>query len=70
MFTLIIKSLMITEGERRGRKTGRKGRKRRRWEGCGYELAGAILFQDPFKANREVKIFEILSALYAHETCL
>ena len=26
--------------------------------------------RDPFKANREVKIFEILSALFAHESCL
>ena len=27
-----------------------RGRKRRRGEGCGYELAGAILLRGPFQS--------------------
>ena len=36
------------EGE--GEKGRKRRRKRRRREGCGYELAGAILFEGPFQS--------------------
>ena len=36
--------------KKRRRMRRKRGRKRRRREGCGYELAGAILLRGPFQS--------------------